>query len=503
MSGGEVSDEMEKIDVENKRKRLEVFIEEKGKEDKADEDVPNIKKGRSTSTSIKSTPVVKKEKIKMVLIEKDLKKKGKLIVEDSKITKNDSRKKVKIVVTKDQDEELIDEEEREDLNSKFFCALKIFEYGKNTDIWVDNGKSIVPFDDSYLLNSDSSLLETQLDENDTQSMDTDGGNIGSEVDYEKNTDIWVDNGKSIVPFDDSYFVNSDSSLLETQSDENDTQSVYMQFDEIKVQDEVGKKTGESKETQCHKGNINEDLGFNFLSTGLEEIEYLIPGFEKDDTNNKRKNLSTFEVIWFPAYEQPDVARNDDGQTATATCFHRTKLKLKPDEGLYKEQKMDPSDSYKANSVDSVRSIELVNNDNIKKNGVDSKTKEYGTKTFFERKVILHKVLSEDEKKVAEFIWRASNNERHKNSGGCSIYCNSRMLVNVCYILYTLQHLPLSPATNPRLPGRLVAGDTNPGRHVARDNLKGKARQGYFPGRHSRATWPGPHSFSQTNKCHGG
>ncbi|GJY16955.1 hypothetical protein Tco_0387377, partial [Tanacetum coccineum] len=54
-------------------------------------------------------------------------------------------------------------------------------------------------------------------------------------------------------------------------------------------------------------------------------------------------------------------------------------------------------------------------------------------------------------------------------------------------LLPLQHLPLSPATNPRLPGRLVAGDTNPGRlvagdtnpgrHVARDKLKGKARQG--------------------------
>ncbi|GKF87058.1 hypothetical protein Tco_0257935 [Tanacetum coccineum] len=70
-----------------------------------------------SETDEESSPVKKKEKIKMVLTEKDLKKKGKLIVEDSKITKNDSRKKVKIVVTKDQDEELIDEEEREDLNS--------------------------------------------------------------------------------------------------------------------------------------------------------------------------------------------------------------------------------------------------------------------------------------------------------------------------------------------------------------------------------------------------
>ncbi|GKC81381.1 hypothetical protein Tco_1137098 [Tanacetum coccineum] len=190
--------------VESRKKRLEVFIEEKGKESEAEKDAPNIKKGRSTSTSIsivsiadhteghpisigeyndsesdteytriikkmkvkrttvkeeslaskrknigktvadvkeknkkfhdvveiysetdkESTPVVKKEKIKMVLIEKDLKKKGKLIVEDSEITKNDSRKKVKIVVTKDQDEKLIDEEEREDFNSKKFQVTK-------------------------------------------------------------------------------------------------------------------------------------------------------------------------------------------------------------------------------------------------------------------------------------------------------------------------------------------------------------------------------------------
>ncbi|GKB52007.1 hypothetical protein Tco_0902760, partial [Tanacetum coccineum] len=40
------------LSIENKGKRLEVFIEEKGKEDKVDEDVPDIKKGRSTSTSI-------------------------------------------------------------------------------------------------------------------------------------------------------------------------------------------------------------------------------------------------------------------------------------------------------------------------------------------------------------------------------------------------------------------------------------------------------------------
>ncbi|GKE29136.1 hypothetical protein Tco_1444520 [Tanacetum coccineum] len=68
---------------------------------------------------------------------------------------------------------------------------------------------------------------------------------------------------------------------------------------------------------------------------------------------------------------------------------------------------------------------------------------------------------------------------------------------------SLQHLPLSPGINPGFPVRLVAGDSFPGRHVARDKWNGKARMGFLPGRHSRATSPGPHCFSQTIKCHGG
>ncbi|GKF98801.1 hypothetical protein Tco_0297584, partial [Tanacetum coccineum] len=51
---------------------------------------------------------------------------------------------------------------------------------------------------------------------------------------------------------------------------------------------------------------------------------------------------------------------------------------------------------------------------------------------------------------------------------------------------SLQHLPYSPATIPGYPGRLVAGDTFPGRHVARDKWNGKVRMGFLPGRHSRA-----------------
>ncbi|GKF58542.1 hypothetical protein Tco_0172079, partial [Tanacetum coccineum] len=53
------------------------------------------------------------------------------------------------------------------------------------------------------------------------------------------------------------------------------------------------------------------------------------------------------------------------------------------------------------------------------------------------------------------------------------------------------------------PGRLVAGDRFPGRHVARDNSSGKARMGFLPGRLTRATKSGPRSFSQWFECHGG
>ncbi|GJW68312.1 hypothetical protein Tco_0122736 [Tanacetum coccineum] len=70
-------------------------------------------------------------------------------------------------------------------------------------------------------------------------------------------------------------------------------------------------------------------------------------------------------------------------------------------------------------------------------------------------------------------------------------------------LEALQHLPPSPVTNSWIPGRLVpgiliSGDLSPG-----ILLKGKARKGFFSGQLSPATMSGPHSFSQTMKCHGG
>ncbi|GKF94185.1 hypothetical protein Tco_0283885, partial [Tanacetum coccineum] len=73
----------------------------------------------------------------------------------------------------------------------------------------------------------------------------------------------------------------------------------------------------------------------------------------------------------------------------------------------------------------------------------------------------------------------------------------------CIVTCSLRHLPLSPGTNPGFPGRLVVGDSFPERHITRDKWNGKARMGFLPGRHSRATTLDPHSFSQTIKCHGG
>ncbi|GJR72564.1 ribonuclease H-like domain-containing protein [Tanacetum coccineum] len=68
---------------------------------------------------------------------------------------------------------------------------------------------------------------------------------------------------------------------------------------------------------------------------------------------------------------------------------------------------------------------------------------------------------------------------------------------------SLQQLPFSPATKLGYPGRLVAGDAFPGRHVAQDKLSGKARRGYVPERLTRATTSGPRGFSQAIKCHRG
>ncbi|GJT82839.1 ulp1 protease family, C-terminal catalytic domain-containing protein [Tanacetum coccineum] len=200
---------------------------------------------------------------------------------------------------------------------------------------------------------------------DDKDVDTHGGYNGSEVEYGKNTDIWVDNdksigdnGKSIVPFDD----------LESNINVVLAQSPYKSFH-------------------------NFDLVFFPMITTKGSHHFYLMCF-----NTKTAEIDIIDNL------NNDV--DDIGQRYGNLPIYL----LKPDEGLYKEQKIDPSDSYKANSFDSVRSVELVNNDNIKKNGVDSKTKEYGTKTFFERKVILHKLLSKDEKKVVEFIWRTSNNE---------------------------------------------------------------------------------------------
>ncbi|GKD59581.1 hypothetical protein Tco_1297090 [Tanacetum coccineum] len=314
----------------NKGKRLEVFIEDKGKEEKSDDDVPDIKKGRSKSTSISIESIadhtgakkkffgkksvvephpisfneyndsesdseyrriIKKTKVKRTTIEdesvaskrkkmgktmtdvknknkkfddvesdmdstqvkrkkKYLKKKGKLVAEDSKITKKDLRKKGKMVVPIDEDEELTDEDDREYFKSKKFQVLKniLIQNLQKGNLLLDEIDH--KLDQASVLNPEDDQLKKIIKKrNNLFYKSYIGGkkdSIDAKVDFKSKDgvtedDIWVDNGKSIVPFDDFYILNSDSSLLETQSDENNTQSVDMQFDEITVQDDADKK----------------------------------------------------------------------------------------------------------------------------------------------------------------------------------------------------------------------------------------------------------------------
>ncbi|GKC56043.1 hypothetical protein Tco_1083641, partial [Tanacetum coccineum] len=413
---------------ENKGKRLGVFIEEKGKEDKVDEDDPDIKRGRSTSTSIsieyiadhtraknkffgkksvvephpisideyndlesdskytriikktkvkrtveeesvaskrknmgktmtdkkngkmivieiysesdeESSPVEKKEKIKMVLTEKYLKKKCKLVVEYSKLTKKDLRQKGKMVVPIDEDEELSDEDNRE-----YFKSKKTSDQASVLNPEDDQLKKIIKKRNNLFFKS---YIGGKKD---------DRYSIDAKVDFKSKDrgsedDIWVDNGN---------------------------------FDEITVQDDVDKKTSEIKKIQCDKGYINEDLGFNFLSTGLEEIEYLIPRFEKqlendldvEPINNGIELVNNLTQIISPKVDildmqigLPSVVRNDDWQTSLESkCFYGIKL-----------------------------------------NDVDSNRKEYGIIDIWSL------VLNHEEK------------YREKNSGGGNIYCYSGML----------------------------------------------------------------------------
>ncbi|GJT52388.1 hypothetical protein Tco_0978545 [Tanacetum coccineum] len=373
-----------------------------------------------SKTDEESCPVEKKEKIKMVLTEKYLKKKGKLVAEDSKITKKDLRKKGKMVVPIDEDEELTNEDDREYFKSKKFQNSLIQSLSKGNmllneiDHKLDKASVLNPKDDQLkkIIKKRNNLFFKSY----IGGKKDDRYSIDAKVDFKSKDggsedDIWVDNGKSIVPFDDSYLLNSDSSLLETQSDENNTQSVDMQFDEITVQDDVDKKTGERKKIQCDKGYINEDLGFNFLSTGLEEIEYLIPGYEKGLSNNKIIKLNTFELLCMIDKQLENDIDVEPSNNGIELVNDLTQI-LSPKVDILDMQIGLPGDVQN----DGENSIESKCFYGIKLNDVDSNRKEYGIQqlatksqekiqppknvTFYERKVT--------SQKVAEFIWCACN-----------------------------------------------------------------------------------------------
>ncbi|GKC71018.1 hypothetical protein Tco_1116901, partial [Tanacetum coccineum] len=256
------------ISVASKRKNMGKTMTDVKKKNKKFDDVEESKSDIST--------VEKKEKIKMVLSEKYLKKKGKLVAKESKITKKDLKKKGKMVLPIDEDEELTDEDDREYLNSKKF---RLFSSALKS-----------------ILNADS--IDAKVDFKSKDGVTED--------------DIWVDNGKSIVPFDDFYIMNSDSLLLETQSGENNTQSVDMQFDEITVQDDADKKMVKERRFNVIK-QLENDIGVETSNTGIELV------------NDLTKILSPKVDISDMQIGLPGVVRNDGEISIEPECFYGIKL----------------------------------------------------------------------------------------------------------------------------------------------------------------------------------
>ncbi|GKA61264.1 ulp1 protease family, C-terminal catalytic domain-containing protein [Tanacetum coccineum] len=351
------------LSLENKGKRLEVFVEEKGKEEKSDKDVPDIKKGRSTSTSI-----------------------------NSKITKKDLKKKGKMVLLIDEDEELTDEDDREYLKSKKFQVLK------------------------------NSLIQNL----------SKGNLLLDEIDHK------LDQASLLNPKDDQL------------------KKIIKKRNNLFFKSYIGGKKDD-------RYSIDAKVDFKSKDGG-KEIEYLIPAFEKGLSNNKRIKLNTFELLCMidnQLENDIDVEPSNNG------------IELVNDLTQILSPKVDISDMQiglpGVVQNDEEISIESKCFYGMKLNDVDSNKKEYGLQqlatksqekrqqpknvTFYERKVTIQKELSENEKKVAEFIWRACNDGslfpnvevaasildiwslvlnheekyREKNSGGGNIYCCCEML----------------------------------------------------------------------------
>nr|GEU35738.1 ulp1 protease family, C-terminal catalytic domain-containing protein [Tanacetum cinerariifolium] len=167
---------------ENKRKRLKVFIEEKDKEDKDNEDVPDIKKGKINKHFYKNSTEMQKHSF------------GVHIGIESIADHTEAKK-------------------------KFFGKKYVLE---------PHPISIDEYNDSK---SDSEytqiIKKTKVKRNiiEEESVVSKRKNIRKTM-----SDVKKKNKK----FDDVEDSEFDSSLLETQSDEYNTQSVDMQFDEINV-----------------------------------------------------------------------------------------------------------------------------------------------------------------------------------------------------------------------------------------------------------------------------
>ncbi|GJW53778.1 hypothetical protein Tco_0097863 [Tanacetum coccineum] len=206
---------------------------------------------------------------------------------------------------------------------------------------------------------------------------------------EKGKEYKVDEDVPDIKKGRSTSTSKNSSLLETQSHENNTQSVDMQFDEITVQDDVDKKPNESKEIQCDKDKqLENDVDVEPRNNGIELVNDLT------QILSPKVDISDMQI------GLPGVALNDDGQTATATKMMDKFLKVTLQKALSKNEKKVDEFIWRANlqvQLGIFKSLFL--NVEVATGIID----------------IWSLVLNHEEK------------YREKNSGGGNIYCCSGML----------------------------------------------------------------------------
>nr|GEY54542.1 hypothetical protein [Tanacetum cinerariifolium] len=221
-------------------KKLEVFIEEKGKEDKTDEDVPDIKKGRSTSTPISIESIADHTGARRNFFGKN--RRRIFSIKKKKYGENNDwcKKKEKKFDDVEESESDMDSTQVQRKKGKIIVIEIYFKTDKESSPVEKKEKIKMVLTEKYLKKKENKgkKLEVFIEEK------------GKEEKTDEDVPDIKKGRSTSTPIN--------SSLRETQLDENNTQSMDMQFDEITVQDDVDKKTSKSKKIQCDKDYINED-----------------------------------------------------------------------------------------------------------------------------------------------------------------------------------------------------------------------------------------------------